>query len=154
VTSARAAEGKTVASMNLAGALAESGARVVLIDADLRHPRCHATLGVTNELGLSSVLAGECALDRGLNQLETPGPFFIPAGPPPPKPVGLVSSARVRDVLQSLRARFDFVVLDSSPVLPVTDVVVLAREVDGVVLVVKGHDTPREVVRRARDRLV
>ena len=80
--------------------------------------------------------------------------FFIPAGPTPPNPAELVGSARMRDALEELRDEYDFVILDSPPVLPVTDAVVLGREVDGAVLVVKGHDTPRELLRRARDQLL
>ena len=86
--------------------------------------------------------------------LEAPRISFIPAGPTPPNPAELVGSARMRDALEELRDQYDFIILDSPPVLPVTDAVVLAREVDGVVQVVKGHDTPRELIRRARDQLV
>lgn len=153
VTSARMGEGKTVASVNLATALAESGARVLLIDADLRHPRCHATLGVANDQGLSSVLENSAAFDVVVHRLDEPRLDFLAAGPPPANPAGLLGSPRVRDLLRMARSRYDFVVLDTSPVLPVTDAVLLARAADGVVLVVKGHDTPREVLRRARDRL-
>ncbi len=154
LTSARAAEGKTVTSLNLASTLAEAGARVVLVDADLRHPRCHAALGVENTRGLSGVLTGDLELDAALTRLESPPLVFLPAGPPPPNPAELVTSPRLRELVTILRARFDFVIIDTPPVLPVTDAAVLAREADGVVLVVKGHDTPRELVRRARDRLV
>jgi succinoglycan biosynthesis transport protein ExoP len=154
VTSGRAAEGKTVASVNLASTLAEAGSHVLLIDADLRYPRCHTVLGVTNERGLSSVLAGEEKLESAIRVLESPRLCFLPAGPPPPNPAEALGSAGMRLVLAELRSRFDFVVIDTSPVLPVTDAVVLAREADGVVLVVKGHDTPRELVRLARDRLM
>ena len=78
----------------------------------------------------------------------------MPAGPTPPNPAELVGSARMRDALDALREAYDFVILDSPPVLPVTDAVVLGREADGAVLVVKGHDTPRELLRRARDQLL
>jgi capsular exopolysaccharide synthesis family protein len=154
VTSARAAEGKTVASLNLATTLAEGGARVLLLDADLRHPRCHMALGVDNEGGLSSCLAGAITLDDAIRALDAQNLFVLPAGRPPANPAELVGSQRMREVLAELRTRFDFIVVDTPPVLPVTDAVVLAREADGVVLVVKGHDTPRELARRARDRLV
>ena len=154
VTSARAAEGKTVASLNLATTLAEAGSRVLLLDADLRHPRCHMALGIDNEGGLSSCLAGDVPLEAAIRALEVPNLFILPAGRPPANPAELVGSRRMRDILTELRAQFDFIVVDTPPVLPVTDAVVLAREADGVVLVVKGHDTPRELARRARDRLV
>ena len=154
VTSARAGEGKTVASLNLAAALAEGGARVVLVDADLRHPRCHMALGVENDCGLADYLAGVGKLESVIRAVDAPQLFLLPAGRPPANPVQLVSSMRMRQALARLRDSFDFVVLDTPPLLPVTDAVVLGREADGVVLVVKGHDTPRELVRQARDRLL
>ena len=154
VTSARAGEGKTVASLNLAAALAEGGARVVLVDADLRHPRCHVALGVENDCGLADCLGGTGSLDGAIRVTGAVQLFLLPAGRPPTNPVQLVSSLRMRHVLARLRDVFDFVVVDTPPLLPVTDATVLAREADGVVLVVKGHDTPRELVRQARDRLL
>ncbi len=154
MTSAGAGEGKTVSSLNLATALAEAGSRVLLIDVDMRRPACHHALGVDKTRGLSSFLAGQLELDDVVQSLEAPRIFFIPAGPTPPNPAELVGSQRMRDALEQLRARYDFVILDSPPVLPVTDAVLLSREADGVVLVVKGHDTPRDLLRRARDQLV
>lgn len=153
VTSARSAEGKTMASVNLATALAETGARALLVDADLRYPRCHALLGVDNDRGLASVLAGQAMLDGMIRSVDGSGFFFLSAGPPPLRPAEMLGSERMRQVLVQLRREFDFVILDSSPVLPATDAVVLARQADGVVLVVKGYGTPREIVRLTRDRL-
>ena len=154
VTSAVAAEGKTVGSLNLATALAEAGSRVLLLEADLRHPRCHRTLGIDAARGLASVLAGQEELESVIHSLEAPRLSFIPAGAVPPNPAELMSSARMREIVASLRSRYDFVIIDTPPVLPVTDAVVLAREADAVVLVVRGHGTPSGLVREARDRLV
>lgn len=154
VTSAGAGEGKTVSSLNLATTLADAGARVCVVDVDLRRPACHRALRLSNERGLSTVLSGQAALDDVLRSLEAPRLDVLTAGPTPPNPAEMVGSARMRALLQTLRERYDFVVLDSPPTLPVTDSVVLARDADGVVLVVKGHDTPRELARRARDLLV
>lgn len=154
MTSAGAGEGKTVSSLNLATALAEAGSRVLLIDVDLRRPSCHRALGVGKETGLSTFLAGQIELDAVIQTLAAPRIFFIPAGPTPPNPAELVGSQRMHDALATLRDQYDFIILDSPPVLPVTDAVLLAREADGVLLVVKGHDTPRELLRRARDQLV
>jgi capsular exopolysaccharide synthesis family protein len=154
VTSAGAGEGKTVSSLNLATTLAEAGSRVLLMDVDLRKPSCHRALGIRNDRGLSSYLAGLADLASVTHALERPRIAFIPAGPTPPNPAELIGSARMRETLEELHEAYDFLILDSPPVLPVTDSVVLAREVDGVILVVKGHDTPRELIRRARDQLV
>ncbi len=155
VTSARAAEGKTVASLNLATTLAEADSRVLLVEADLRHPRCHRMLGVPNIPGLSTFLAGQTDdLDSLVRPLDPPGLFFLASGPVPRNPAELLGSPRMRAALRDLRRRYDFVVLDTPPALPVTDAVVLGRLADGVVLVIKGNVTPRELVRRAHDRLV
>src|SRR5437016_5275772 len=154
VTSAVAAEGKTVGSLNLATALAEAGLRVLLLEADLRHPRCHRTLGIAADRGLASVLAGQEELESVIHTLEAPPLFFVPAGSLPANPADLLSSPRLREALERLRSQYDFVIVDTPPVLPVTDAVVLAREADAVVLVVKGHGTPSGLVREARDRLL
>jgi capsular exopolysaccharide synthesis family protein len=154
MTSAGMSEGKTVSSLNLATSLAEAGSRVLLVDVDLRRPNCHRALGIDNDRGLSSFLAGQLEFESVVRDLGTPRIFFVPAGPTPPNPAELVGSARMRETLEDLREAYDFVILDSPPVLPVTDAVVLGREADGVVLVVKGYDTPRELVRRARDQLL
>src|SRR5436190_708236 len=134
--------------------LAETGSRVLLLEADLRHPRCHQTLGVNADRGLSSVLDGQEELERVIHALEAPPLFFVPAGSLPRNPADLVSSPRMRQALEYLRSQYDFVIIDTPPVLPVTDAVVLAREADAVVLVVKGHGTPSALVREARDRLL
>jgi capsular exopolysaccharide synthesis family protein len=154
VTSAVAAEGKTVGSLNLATALAGAGSRVLLLEADLRHPRCHQILGVEGGRGLSGVLAGEEELESVIRALETPPLFFVPAGPVPRNPADLLSSPRMHQALERLRSQYDFVIVDTPPVLPVTDAVVLAREADAVVLMVRGHGTAGALVREARDRLL
>jgi capsular exopolysaccharide synthesis family protein len=154
VTSATASEGKTVNCLNLAAALAESGSRVLLIDVDLRHPSCHRGLGVENAVGLSNYLAGQKPLEDIVQRLDSPKLTFVPAGPTPPNPAELVGSKRMSDLIQLARRDFDFVLLDSPPVTPVSDALVLSRASDGVVLVVKGQDTPKDLVRRARDQLV
>jgi capsular exopolysaccharide synthesis family protein len=153
LTSATSGEGKSVTSLNLAATLAESGSRVLLIDADLRRPTCHRSLGTGNTRGLSSFLSGQAALAEVIVPLDRPRLDFLPAGPTPPNPAELVGSARMREALAAQRTEYEFVIIDSPPVVPVTDGVVLSREADAVVLVVKGHDTPLELVRRARDQL-
>src|SRR5207249_3533465 len=120
-----------------------------------RHPRCHDLFGLHEVRGLSTFLARETDdLDALILRLDAPGLYFLPCGPLPENPADLVGSFRMHEALQVLRARYDFVVIDTPPVLPVTDAVILGREADGVVLVVKGNETPRQIVRRAHDRLV
>ena len=153
VTSATAGEGKTVNCLNLAATLAEAGSRVLLVDVDLRHPSCHRAFGIENTTGLSNFLAGQADLAGISHEIGNPRLLFIPAGPTPPNPAELVGSARMRELMELAREEFDFTILDSPPVTPVSDALVLARGSDGVVLVVKGQDTPKDVVRRAREQL-
>jgi capsular exopolysaccharide synthesis family protein len=154
VTSALTGEGKTVGSVNLAITLAEAGSRVLLLDADVRHPRCHKAFGIANDCGLTQLLAGEAELESVIHALDVPGLSLLAAGPSPHNPAELMSSTRMRQLLQELREQYDFLIIDTPPVLLVTDAEVLAREADGVVLVVKWNDTPRDFARRARDRLL
>ncbi|MFM8409949.1 MAG: CpsD/CapB family tyrosine-protein kinase, partial [Alphaproteobacteria bacterium] len=152
VASAGMSEGKTVISSNLATTLAESGSRVLLIDSDMRHPSCHPHFGASNQKGLSTFLTGR-PFDEVVQELSAPRLSFVAAGPRPPNPAELVGSKRMQDELTRLRGLYDFIVIDSPALIPVTDGVVISRYVDGVVLVVKGQDTPRELVLRARDLL-
>jgi capsular exopolysaccharide synthesis family protein len=154
VTSAAAGEGKTVTALNLASTLADAGRRVLLIDVDLRHPGCHEVLGARLSPGLSSYLAGGVDLDEVVREVASPRIAFLSAGPPPAHPAELIGSDRMREALALVREHFDFVILDSPPVLPVTDAVLLARLADAVVLVMNGRKSPREFVRRARDQLL
>jgi capsular exopolysaccharide synthesis family protein len=153
VTSALPGEGKTIGSLNLAAALAEAGARVLLIDADLRHARCHTALGVSNERGLSALLMGKASPEDVVQRLKTPRLSFVPAGRRPANPAELVSAGELHAAFTKWRTAFNFVVVDTPPALTASDAVELAQYADGVVLVVKGDDTPRALVRRVRNKL-
>ena len=158
-TSGAAAEGKTVTAVNQAVTLADSGANVLIVDADIRKPRIHSLLGLSNATGLSTYLAGQIDLEKIIQPVPLDGNALrgslhaLPSGPFPPNPAELLGSRRMRETLAILRERYDFIVIDSPPVLPVTDAVVLSGMVDGVVLVVRGQETPIDVVNKARDRL-
>lgn len=164
VTSSQAGEGKTVTVINLAVSLALSGARVVVIDADLRKPSCHTALRIERRPGLSEVLTGQCdpkdALTRSplfpgaTNHLHNGhGLYILPAGTLPPNPAELLGSEVMSELLRTLRADFEFILIDSPPILPVTDSVVMATKADAVLLVVKGGEWGRDVVQRALAQL-
>lgn len=152
VASAGMNEGKTVIASNLAATLAESGARVILIDADMRHPSCHPHFGVSNDVGLSTFLTGR-GFDEVVHEVGATRLAFVAAGPHPPNPAELIGSTRMAEAVARLREEYDFVVIDSPALLPVTDGVILSRYADGVVLVVRAQDTSRDMVLRARDLL-
>jgi len=151
VTSAQPREGKSCTSLNLALGLAQRGVPVVIVDADMRRPSIGKGLGFPeNGGGLSSLLSGAHSLDEVLRQFEAePNLWVLPAGPQPPNPADLLSSPTMEKVLQDLRARFEHLVLDSAPLLLVTDATVLSRLVDGVVLVVESGVTVRRALVRA-----
>jgi succinoglycan biosynthesis transport protein ExoP len=156
VTSALPREGKTTAAVNLAVTLAQLGDRTLLIDADLRKPGIRRALSLTigKEVGLSSFLAGVSSLDEVLLPHPTINNLAaITTGPIPPNPADLLSSYRIRDVIAELRLRFKFIVIDSPPVMAATDAVILSVVTDGVLLVVRSGETPKEAFTRTRDLL-
>lgn len=157
VTSPGAAEGKSTTVANLGVTLAQAGRRVVVVDADLRRPRMHGLFGVTAARGLTHLLVGEdcveAALEGTVRPTALPGLSVLPCGPIPPNPAELLGGARCDQVLAALRERFDLVLVDSPPVLAVTDALLLARRADGVVMVLRQGETPRAAAREAREAL-
>jgi len=151
VTSAQPREGKTSTSLNLALGLAQRGVPVVIVDADLRRPGVSRALALSqNGAGLSSLLSGAHSLDEVLRQVEAvPNLWVVPAGPEAPNPADLFSSPTMENLMQELRRRFEHLVVDSAPLLMVTDATILSRLVDGVVLVVESGVTARRALVRA-----
>ncbi|WP_189822339.1 polysaccharide biosynthesis tyrosine autokinase [Streptomyces finlayi] len=143
VSSALPGEGKTSTAVNLAAALVLDGRRVCLVDADLRRPRLADGLGLVADAGLTTVLIGQAEIEDVL-QCGPGGLQVLTSGPVPPNPVELLASDRMGAVLRELGERFDTVVVDTAPVLPVADTVGLALHVDGVVLVVRARKTGRD----------
>jgi capsular exopolysaccharide synthesis family protein len=154
VTSASASEGKTVTAVNLAVVLAQAGERVLLVGADLRRPRIHDLFGTPRVPGLTTVLLSESTAESAIYSVkEVPGLHVLPPGPTPPNPAELLDSAPTRALLSAFAASYDRVVIDSPPVLPVTDSQVLTRSVDGVLLVVAYRETSRRGLARAVEML-
>jgi polysaccharide biosynthesis transport protein len=155
VTSARPQEGKTTTSINVAIVLAQKGVRVLLVDADLRRPSIHKTLGMAPRSGLSNVLTGSTTLEQTISRSPIlPNLSILAAGTPPPNPAELLASAQMKDMLDDLREQYDHIVIDTPPTLSVTDAVVLSPRVDSVVLVIRSGKTTKQALRRARDVLM
>ncbi len=156
VTSALPREGKTTAAANLAVTLAQLGDRTVLVDADLRKPGVGRLLNLAGGkyAGLSSYLAGVSSLDLvSVPHPAIPNLVAIPTGPLPPNPADLLSSHKLADAIAELRTKFKFIVIDSPPVMAATDAVILSVQADGVLLVVRSGETPKEAFTRTRDLL-
>jgi succinoglycan biosynthesis transport protein ExoP len=157
VTSALPREGKTTAAANLAVTLAQLGDRTLLIDADLRKPGVGRllSLGSGKYAGLSSYLAGVSSLDLvTIQHPAIPNLSAIPTGPLPPNPADLLSSHKLDDAIAELRTKFKFIVIDSPPIMAATDAVILSVKADGVLLVVRSGETPKEAFTRTRDLLL
>jgi capsular exopolysaccharide synthesis family protein len=154
VTSSLAREGKTLTSISLATVMAQAGNRVLLIDADLRSPRLKSALGIERDVGLTDVLLGHLTLDEAIQPTGIPNLSVLLSGGVPPNPAEVIEGAGFRDLLDECGKRFERVMLDSPPVLPVIDPAILARYCAGVVLVVRSGRTGQAQARRARQTLV
>ncbi len=151
VTSASPSEGKTLVSANIAAAIAQTGKRVLLVDADMRKPAIHKIFEVEQSPGLTNLLAGEGAgqLDDVVLPTEIPNLFLLPSGPIPPNPAELIGCDRMKALLEQLSLLYDRVIIDTPPVVNVTDAAVLCHTAQGVVLVVRSFRTQRDLARRA-----
>lgn len=154
VTSSQPLEGKTTTACNLGMVLALGGSRVLLVDADMRRPGLHTVIGVQNQVGLSHLLVGQARVRDAVQKTSEPNLFVITAGIIPPNPSELLSSERMTALLANLRSGpFDWVIIDTPPVLAVTDAVLVARAVAGVVFVIGSEMTRRVHAERAIETL-
>ncbi|GAA1966077.1 polysaccharide biosynthesis tyrosine autokinase [Terrabacter lapilli] len=153
VTSSLPGEGKSTTTANLALSLAETGLKVVVIEGDLRRPRLLDYLGFEGSVGLTDVLVGRAEVDDVLQQFGRTGLRLLGAGPIPPNPSELLGSANMEQLVADLTNRFDYVLIDAPPLLPVTDAAVLSTIVDGALVVVGAGIAEREQARRALESL-
>jgi polysaccharide biosynthesis transport protein len=153
VTSAGPSEGKTTVASCIAVAMAHAGHRVVLLDCDMRRPRVHKVFGLSNETGVTTALVDQSSIDEIVHDTVVPNMKVICTGPIPPNPSELLHSDSFARLLDDLRSRFDRVIIDSPPIVPVTDAAILATQVDGTILIVRAFQTSRDLVRRAKRAL-
>jgi polysaccharide biosynthesis transport protein len=153
VTSAGPGEGKSMFSSNLSVSLAQAGQRVLHVDADMRRPRVHAIFDIAQEPGLSNLLVGDCKPSASIRKTAVHNLCVLPAGMIPPNPAELLGSKRCEEFFATLGQNFDWVILDSPPVLAVADASILANTATGVVFVVGADQTSRQAARAALEQL-
>ena len=152
-TSGRPGEGKTTTAVNIAISLAQLGSSVLIIDADLRKPSTHKGFNVENERGLSTYLSRDVEIEGLIQKLKISNLSLLACGPIPPNPAELISSDKMKALLRLAAEKYDHVVIDSPPLMYVTDSVILSTLVDGVILIVHGGKSTRDVVRQSRHLL-
>ena len=154
VTSANPGEGKTTTTVNLAESLANNGAHVLAVDADLRRPALHRHFALAKTPGLTDLIVGKCQPSQAIQGTTTKGLQVLPCGYVPPNPAELLGSQSMREVIQALREHYDWVLIDTPPILAIADTPVICPLVDGVVLVVGAEIGSRPTVHRAVDQLL
>lgn len=153
VTSSMPSEGKSTTAINIALALAEAENNVVLVDGDMRRPTMHKYLDLIGPVGFSTVLSGAASLEEALQKTRFPGLTVLTSGAVPPNPSELLGSQSARNMLNELRSKFDYVIVDSTPLLAVTDAAILAAAADGVLVIARYGHTKRDQLAHAIDNV-
>ncbi|PMC37366.1 capsular biosynthesis protein [Bacillus sp. UMB0899] len=154
VTSAGPGEGKSTNTANIAVVFAQQGKRVLLIDADLRKPTVHYTFRTENHIGVSNVLTKQASLEESYTATAQEKLFVLSSGPIPPNPSELLASRGMQVLIENAKEEFDIIIIDSPPVLAVTDAQILSNLADGVVLVVGSGKTEIDAAKKAKELLV
>lgn len=153
VTSSGAGEGKTVTAANLAAVMAQTGTKVLLIDADMRKPQQHRVFGKKNEKGLTNIIVGNEDWKSLVNSTPISNLDYISVGPIPPNPAELVGSEQMKQAMESFLEHYGRVIIDSPPIMAVTDPLVLSQMVDGVVLVLRAGEVTKSQIKQTTQRL-
>lgn len=149
ITSALPKEGKTFVAINLASVIAQQGHQVLLIDLDLRCSELHSVLSSTRAPGMGEFLSGKADLEVILQRGPQKGLYFIPAGEPASNANELIGNGRVKWLIENHRSTFDWMIIDSPPILPVADAKLLANLCDGVLMVIQSGNTPQDLAQKA-----
>lgn len=152
VTSAEMAEGKSTVAGNIALSFAQDEKKVILLDCDLRKPSVHKNFKVSNVVGVSEVLLGKVTLEEAI-QKRNDSFYFLTSGKIPPNPSEMLGSSAMEKLIEELKSKFDFIVLDTAPLQAVTDAQILSRKVDGTILVTRAEKTKRDSVIEAKNLL-
>jgi capsular exopolysaccharide synthesis family protein len=154
VTSATPGEGKTLTLINLAVAMAQNGQKVLIVDCDMRKPRIHKALEISNKAGLAEYLMYGEDISRFINRIDTLNIDVMTSGKIPTNPSELLHSNVMKETVESLKGKYDYVFFDSPPVVPVTDAIVMASYIDGAVLVIASGKLEIDMAKKAKESLV
>ena len=154
ITSCTPNEGKSMTVANLAIVLTQAGKSVLIMDCDMRNPTVHKNFNLSNKVGLSSCISMGTAVDDAVQATAIDGLYALTAGVIPPNPSELLGSERMQNILQRAKEEYDYVLIDTPPVLPVTDSLVLGRMVDGLILVIDSGEIKVEMAREVKNQLV
>lgn len=155
VTSSGPGEGKTTTSTNLAIVMAQGGSKTLLIDCDQRKPNVHRVFGLSNESGLSNILVNDNEVDEiiGIQETQIANLHVLSSGTRPPNPAELLGSAKMKDFIEELKKTYDFIILDTPPIILVTDAQILAQYTDGCILVISSSEAEQDSVIKAKGLL-
>lgn len=153
VTSCTPNEGKSMTIANLAVVLTQAGNSVLLLDCDMRNPTVHKNFGLSNKLGLSSCISMGTALSDAVQKTSIEGLYALTGGVIPPNPSELLGSEQMKNVLQRAKEQYDYVLIDTPPVMPVTDALIVGRFVDGMILVIASAEVKVEMARDVKNQL-
>ena len=153
ITSPGPREGKSTTVANLAVSMAQAGKTVLVLDADLRNPTQHKFFGLDNAQGLSVALVQDLDFQQYIRETAVPGVMVLTGGPIPPNPAELVGSKRMKRLMQEVSEQYDMVLIDTPPIVAVTDAAILAQEVDGVILVLAAGEVSKDFAQRAKELL-
>ena len=153
VTSCIPNDGKSMTAANLAVVLTQAGKSVLLIDCDMRHPTVHKNFNLSNKVGLSSCISMGTALSDAVQKTSIEGLYALTGGVIPPNPSELLGSEQMKNVLQRAKEQYDYVLIDTPPVMPVTDALIVSRFVDGMILVIASAEIKVEMARDVKNQL-
>lgn len=151
ITSTGPSEGKTTTSCNLAITIAQSGKRTILLDCDMRNPKIHKVFELSNQSGISDVLIGEINFYEAVSKTEIENLYVLPSGTRPPNPAELLSSEKMKKFLESLKETYDYIIIDTPPIIIVTDAQILSKYADGCLLVVASAEADKSAAIRAKE---
>lgn len=154
VTSCTPNEGKSMTVANLAVVLTQAGKSVLLLDCDMRNPTVHKNFNLSNKVGLSSCISMGTALSDAVQKTSIEGLYALTGGVIPPNPSELLGSEQMKNVLQRAKEQYDYVLIDTPPVMPVTDALIVSRFVDGMILVIASAEVKVEMARDVKNQLV